>query len=283
MNTLRFMLAMLVSAYTALFAAPVWQAKGDTELYLFGTVHVLSADEYPLANVITETFNQCDRLWLEIDSQELNDPTVMSEVQKTMLLPAGETLFDHLSEESVQRMQQLAKESGLSLTLFQSFKPWAAVNALTVTIMQMKGYDAEYGLDTYFENLARERGIPINALETAVWQMGMLNDLGEQYTDAFVEFSTNNMDDIDQMTRDMMRYWRTGDVAALYDQADFTDYPEIEQRILTRRNWHWVSQLAESKTDGIDCVAVGALHMGGPNSVLKLLERRGYSITQLVQ
>jgi uncharacterized protein YbaP (TraB family) len=121
----------------------------------------------------------------------------------------------------------------------------------------------------------------MEGFESMMWQMNMMDTLGNQYTDDFIEFSTNDMENVEQLVDDLVRYWQQGDVAALYKQADFGDYPEVEQAMLTERNNKWMKTLLAQNTKQTECVAVGALHMAGPSGLLKQFERNGYQVKQL--
>ena len=53
------------------------------------------------------------------------------------------------------------------------------------------------------------------------------------------------------------------------EQAEFLD----------NRNKKWVPQIMEMVADKKTFIAVGAGHLGGPNGVIRLLEREGYILT----
>ncbi|PYK09721.1 MAG: hypothetical protein DME65_11465 [Verrucomicrobia bacterium] len=67
------------------------------------------------------------------------------------------------------------------------------------------------------------------------------------------------------------------DVSRLRKQA-----PWIAARFVDNRNVRWVPRIeTELKTGKPTAIVAGALHFSGPNSVIKLLEKRGYKIEQL--
>ena len=264
------------------FATSIWHVQGEQEFYLFGTIHVLRPDSYPLPAVYPKTLDKCDVLWLEADSDELNDGDVMHQLQQMMLLPVGDKLKDQLSENAYRQLQVLADKAGVSLALLQGLKPWAAANQLTLMIFQQKGFTGE-GLDMYLQDYAQQRQIPVRAFETLLWQLNMFDELSEQYTDDFIEFSTEDMDDVDQLVVDLYNNWRRGDVATMYEQAAFDGYRDVENRMLTERNNRWMQTLLNEENIGVQCVAVGALHMAAEHGLLQQFRNAGYQVTQLTR
>ena len=82
----------------------------------------------------------------------------------------------------------------------------------------------------------------------------------------------------------MHKAWRKGDTAALWaGDAQFRkEAPSIAARFVDERNVKWMPQIeAELKSGKPTAIVAGALHFSGPNSVIALLEKRGYKIEQL--
>lgn len=279
MRVLLFISLLLFSS--AGFSASIWHVEGKQEFYLFGTVHILKPETYPLPAVYQNSFNQCQSLWIEADLNEMTDPSVMSSIQAMMLLPEGKTLKSELSAESYAALDALAQVAGVPLDLVQGVKPWAASNMLTMAIFQQKGFETEQGLDVYLQAKAYEKGIPVNTFETVLWQMQMFDTLGSNYADEFVEFSTNDIDQADAMVDAIYENWQRGDLNRLYEIADFGDYPEIENVMLVERNNNWMETLLSRSNSQTHCVAVGALHMAGEHGLLQQFSEAGFKVTQL--
>jgi uncharacterized protein YbaP (TraB family) len=56
----------------------------------------------------------------------------------------------------------------------------------------------------------------------------------------------------------------------------------IAQRLLDQRNARWIPKIeAELKTGKPTAIVAGALHFAGPNSVITMLQKRGYTVEQL--
>lgn len=282
MRLLSILLSLVLFSSSA-FSASIWHVTGKQEFYLFGTLHVLRPDTYPLPAVYERAMAQCDVLWLEVDIDELADPTIARSIGQKMRLPEGERLINQVSESTYHALQRLAEQAGLSLDYLQELKPWAVVNMLTLTLFQQQGFDVDHGLDGYLYAQAKEKRLPVYAFESLLWQIDLFDELARVTGDRFVEFSTNDIEQGAQLIENMVQYWQEGDVEALYDQADFTDYPDIEDRLLSQRNNRWMSALLNptNKAVGTTCVAVGALHMASEKGLLAQFKAAGYTLQRL--
>lgn len=262
-------------------AASAWHVTGPKEFYLYGTIHVFPPGDGTLPAVFNDTFEQCDNLWLEADLNSLQNPDVAMQARNIMLLPNGETLQSTLSEQALANMQLLANEAGIPLLVVQGLKPWAAINVLTLAVFQQRGFNVEQGVDLVLYDMASQKNIPVHSFETVMWQLELFDQMGEDYGERYIEFSTNELNQADQMLNEMASYWREGNVEGLYQQADFSQYPEVEQDMLTKRNNAWMATLLSLEDSLTNCVAVGALHMAAEHGLIAQFERAGYQVTQL--
>jgi uncharacterized protein YbaP (TraB family) len=87
-----------------------------------------------------------------------------------------------------------------------------------------------------------------------------------------------------------MRYYRTRNLGAWLADIDHMDGlsyagKAIEQRsrhcLLEERNARWIGQLETLFQDGPSFVAVGAVHLVGPEGLLAALRRDGYRIEEV--
>jgi uncharacterized protein YbaP (TraB family) len=59
------------------------------------------------------------------------------------------------------------------------------------------------------------------------------------------------------------------------------EYGEQMEDLLYKRNASWIAPIQKLHAAGGGFIAVGALHLVGPRSVLELLEKKGYKVTRL--
>jgi len=81
----------------------------------------------------------------------------------------------------------------------------------------------------------------------------------------------------------LLAAWRSGDIDSLSKtlSEEYERFPELYGPLTENRNRAWVPQLVDLLDDDDDyLVVVGALHLVGRNSVIDLLEQRGYEVVQ---
>ena len=78
--------------------------------------------------------------------------------------------------------------------------------------------------------------------------------------------------------------WRHGNTDKLWalDARLRREAPQVAARLVNDRNIRWIPRIErEIKTGKPTAIVAGAAHFAGPNSVVTLLQRRGYTIEQL--
>src|SRR3546814_7555796 len=72
-------------------------------VYLLGSFHMLSADDYPLAQVVETAYAQADRLVFEISPNLADSPGMGAQMVQRAMLPAGTELADVLSKDTLTK------------------------------------------------------------------------------------------------------------------------------------------------------------------------------------
>lgn len=263
-------------------APSFWRVEGENNtLWLFGSIHVLTEEHYPLAEPVESAFDDSAYLVVETDTVNL-DPQVQQQLMvNTGMLPEGQTLQDKLGDQ-YEQAASLAEENGYSLEQMQALKPWLAALIIQVTEFQKLGYTAEHGVDTYFLEKANEGPQSIVELESFRYQLNLFEELDPEIQRAFLMQTLEEIDQAEQQIDQLMSAWEDGELDGLEEtlMADFDDYPELRDRIITDRNHEWVEQLTgylkDSEQDYF--VVVGALHMVGDQGVVELLRDAGYTV-----
>lgn len=263
-------------------APSFWQVEGENNtLWLFGSIHVLTEEHYPLAEPVESAFDDSAYLVVETDTVNL-DPQVQQQLMlSTGMLSGDQTLQDVLGDQS-ERAASLARENGYNLEQMQALKPWLAALVIQVTEFQKLGYTAEHGVDTYFLEQASEGPQSIVELESFRYQLNLFDELDPEIQRAFLMQTLEEIDGAEEKIEELVSAWESGELEGLEEtlMADFGDYPELYQRIITDRNREWVEQLTGYLEDGEQdyFVVVGALHMVGDEGVVELLRDAGYTV-----
>jgi uncharacterized protein YbaP (TraB family) len=288
-------LAVQLLAVAAVLAGPVSDASGRNVLwtvhgehntvYLLGSIHVLRPGDGALPRAALDAYADAERLVMEIDldDPEVADPTVLlGTMQRTALLPEGQTLRSALGEDYAA-IAARAGESGLELAALDRFAPWFVATMLLQLELAQRGFQPELGIEQQLADRAARDGKPIEGLETAGQQFAMLAELPLPEQKRFLMMSLAESDRLDDGIEELLAAWRSGDAEALEDMlaAAFEEFPELYRPLTEDRNRAWVERLEELLEHRDDyLVVVGALHLVGRHSVVDLLRRRGHTVTQ---
>ena len=143
---------------------------------------------------------------------------------------------------------------------------------------------SRYGVDNYFFYHARRTGKSTGALETPEEHVDVLRGLADidaevLLLDTLVR-GDKRRDDFNA-TRDG---WKHGDIGPIVAEQKRERGMNLgaEIRLLDYRNLRWIPKIVGAIKSGVPtAVVVGTGHFCGPNNVLELLQKKGYTIEQL--
>lgn len=279
-------LSMLIVAFTAsVFAkGPVWKiSKGDDHLFIGGTVHVLSYNDYPLPAVFEKTYSKSEQLVFETDITNMQSPAIQKKMMRQMTYQDGTTLKDHIKPETYQKLEKYLSKTGIPIETLTDFKPGMVAMMVTVMELQKIGVTS-VGVDQFYNAKAVKDSKTIGQLETIDQQIELLASMGKEDPDEFIIYTLSEMKQLPTMFKDLKDAWKNGDNKKMAELAiePLKEFPDTYQSLVVKRNKAWVPQIeAMLKTKEIEMVLVGALHLAGDESVLNLLKALGYKIEQL--
>ena len=276
--------AALVLLSGAARAEPMlWKIEdSDSILYLFGTIHILDPQVSWRDARLVQAFAGAQEIWFEIDPAKSVDAAAIAPYRGLMFDPAR-PLSKRLSAEQFARFTKAASALGLPAAQLDSFRPWMAALQLTRTALVRAGADPDAGVD---RQLAGEVGArPLKTLETLEQQLRFFADAPEEVERGFLLSTLDALDEGPGYFQDLVAAWRDGDAARL-EQRFLGDmrraYPQAYDILLKQRNLAWAMILdQEMRKAGSDFVAVGALHLVGPDGVPNLMRAKGYRVTRI--
>jgi hypothetical protein len=284
------LVAAAMAAAPALVGAaqrsPVWSVQGRyNTVYLFGSIHVLRHGDVGLPRAAQVAYDDAEQLVMEIDMDDpaVADPLAMAEqMQRHALLPPGQSLESVLGNDYPVIAAHL-RASGLDPALLDGFAPWFAGLMVVQLEVAKRGFDPAHGIEQQVVQRAVEDRKPIAGLETPAEQFAVLASLPLPEQKRFLLMTLEETDQTDAKLDLLLKAWRAGDTATLARalSEEFEEFPELYRPLTEDRNRAWVDRLAGLLDDRDDyLVVVGALHLVGRNSVVDLLQRRGYRVTQ---
>ncbi|MEO8444664.1 MAG: TraB/GumN family protein [Gammaproteobacteria bacterium] len=270
---------------SAASALPLWELTGTrNHIMVLGSIHFLRASDYPLAPQITAAFDAADILLMEIDLDDL-DPAASARTINALARDArGRTLPELLGPEAWRAASAEARQLDLDLGPMTPFEPWYAAIVITQLRLAQLGFDPSLGIESRLAADASRRGKEIQGLETLEGQLGMLDSLSPGAQREFLQSTLEEAREAGDMADGMIAAWKAGDTRAL--NADLLDsvrdQPEVYRALIIRRNENFARAIRALAGDSRNyLVVIGTLHLVGPDSVLKLLERAGVPSRQI--
>ena len=281
-----FLILSLVSVFmnVCLAQSSVWklEGKGNT-VYVGGTMHLLSAEDYPLPPEFDSAYARSEFLVFEADIKKMEEPAMMQKVMMMAMYQDDRTMKSEISEETYQLLESECAKLDISLANFSKFKPGMVLLIYAVTKMQQSGL-SEDGVDQYYYSLAISDHKDVLFLERIESQLElMFGEDDEDYDQAIRQFF-DDQKKMDRIGDDIKDSWRKGkDKIFIRMQKEMEkEYPEIYKKILTNRNMNWISEIdSYLDSEEVEFVMVGALHLPGPEGVLEMLKDKGYKLSQL--
>jgi len=266
------------------FAANVWSVQGAHNIvYLAGSVHLLRPGE-ALPPALDRAYTDSPELVMEIDLSSLDPDAGQNYVLAHGMLPSGQTLRGIIGEARYARLQSHAAQLGLPLAGLDALEPWTVAITLTQLEYAHAGLDPDSGVERQLERRAEADHKPIHGLETLEDQLGLLHGMSYEDQARFLDLSSEEGEDLDTETTEILKAWSTGDERTLERllRADYDEFPELFQRLVTDRNRRWIPELAALlRGDRNQLVVVGALHLVGQDGVVALLRAQGYTVRAL--
>lgn len=270
---------------TAFADAAVWKvSNGQNELYLAGTVHILPPSEFPLPSEFDKAYKAADSIVLEAKLPDPQDQQAQMAMIQKLAYPPGQKLSQKISESTYKELKQYLGGLGLNLDELNGFKPGFILSMMTV-MEAHKAQMAGEGVDSYFDKLAKKDNKAIDYLESTEFQLNMMANMGKDKEEAFILDTLKEMSKFKPQLEKLIAAWRTGDMktidSLILEQAKSKDH-EAYDTLFTDRNRNWVPQISEMLNDkDKELVLVGAGHLAGEDSVIKMLKDKGYSVSKL--
>lgn len=272
--------------------ACVWRVtNAPAPFYLVGTLHALASSDYPLPEAYYQALHESKRLIFELKPDpKSNYPRKFA---AAATYPKGDYIQRHIHPKTwaiLSRAYRGSSYFGKAFTMgdyyidsIEKLRPWA----VAYFIWGIRGYNDvydQYGVDNYLAYQAKRFHKEVAGIESDDEHVAVLADFSDIDSELTLVEAIARGDkrrDDYNAARDA---WKRGDINALraVDQRSRNLNPGADVRLLDERNVRWIPRIkAEMKTGVPTSLVVGAGHFMGPNGVVELLKRGGYTIEQL--
>ena len=265
----------------------LWKVQSDSsELWLLGSIHRAPQNLYPLANVIEQTFTHSDAIAVEINIAE---DSTLSQVTREMaqngVYPPGDKLDQHVNKTIVRQMDSLFAAWDLPVLAMHGVRPWFLAIRLGDIAAERAGISADQGIDLHFLEQAKHLHKPVYSLETVAEQINIFKDMEDSLQELLLQYTLQESAQMRPTLDTMFQYWKAGDTLGMdrIARSDLDDprFKVFAKRLYLDRNERMADQAeAFLQTKKRVLVIVGSAHLVGEGSVVRLLRKRGYTVTQ---
>ncbi|KAA9346771.1 TraB/GumN family protein [Larkinella humicola] len=281
MKTLSFLL-VLVST-TTFSQSLLWKVSGNglkKPSYLFGTYHIMK-DSYLNQNPkIKSAYEGAEGVVVET---EVDSSAMLSMAMRGLMLDKS---LDKLLSQTDYKLvaDEFKKGTGYDLALFNQMKPIVTATMLSLAYVQKESDTLNsftgLPLDLYFASDGRKRRKTVSALETMEEQMAFLfdHDPVEKQAQHLVEM-VKEKDEMHDMSKSVTELYLKQDLQGMWklNEKSGNTFGNMTY-LLDERNHNWMKRLPGLMASRPTFVAVGALHLPGPQGLIELLKKEGYQV-----
>lgn len=270
-------------ANTAHAQSSVWQvSKGNDSLFIGGTVHILPKAEMPLPVEFNHAYEQADTIVFEAPVPDPADTNAQMQMLGALSYTNNETLSEKLEPEVKASLENKLSEFGANLEKLDGFRP-AMVSIVLMSMELQKQNLMGEGVDAYYEKKATKDNKTKNYLETMEFQLALFKTMGQGNENDFIKRNLADLNNYNDMFKGLLTAWREGDTDTLnkvaVEKMQKND-PKSYKQLFKDRNNNWLPKVeAMFNNDSNEFVLVGAGHLVGEDSLLTLLENKGYSVS----
>lgn len=245
---------------------------------LFGTLHFGSPQELDLVpKRLRQKVRQMHTFVAEVDNAE----PWRQALQRYRLLDGDMTLSNLIGPQRFATLCRLLPH--LPRNQLEHLRPWVAL-----ALLEARGETpTKASLDDHLQQWARTARLQIRALETLEQQFAALDCVPPREQAWVLRQRLDQANDFSAQATRVLGYYRARNLPAWLDEVNSplgldSRGAALETRarqcLLEARNARWLRQLVVELRAGGVFVAVGALHLTGPQGLIEGLRHQGYSV-----
>lgn len=237
-----------------------------TNVRILGSMHLLPADT-PLPLWVQRAYEWSEQLVFESDPN-----TLLPHLRSSP--PFG--LSQHLSKSTLNTLQRLWVPMSPLLALDDA-PPWAAL--ILSSVLALRTFE---GVEPRFLSLAASEDKAVHFLENASEFQVAMDTAPTNDVLRGIESLVAGLSSVRRSFVDMHRAWIEKDLRGVHDAASRSpsfEFPTIRRAALETRNFAWAPKLRQFfHSPRRTLVAVGALHLCEPASLLTLLGHKASKV-----
>ena len=279
------------TGYNHLDNTLLWKISGNglkRPSYLFGTMHVLCAEDATVSDSLKYVIKNCDQIYFELDMDNLGETLG---ALKYIRMNNGTKLSELLTKEEYAKVEAYFKQNSLPLSMFNRVKPFFISSLIGEQMMSCTGKEGEgsflsqkNGMEELIMRESKQYNKEIKGLETTEFQASIFDSIPYEKQAKELVTYIDSIDTYKAATLEMVKAYREQNLELLDSLSSKSD-PGMEadymDLLLYGRNRHWVEQMPALMKENCLLFAVGAGHLPGEQGVINLLRKKGYRVTPM--
>lgn len=262
----------------------LWRISGkniSSPSYLFGTMHMLCADDIQLSDTLRSAIGRADKVYLELDMDNLFE---MMGAMTKMKMRNDTTLKDLLKPDEYQKVKAWFNDHSklLPFSMLENYKPLLA--ASLIMEQQASSCGNFISMEQLIMEEAKKKDVEIKGLETVIYQMSIFDSIPYQYQAKQLLQLVDGGDkkDSGDEIKKLTDAYRSQQLSKMEEMtAGDKSIGGFTEVLLYRRNETWAKKLEGLLGDRTLVFAVGAGHLPGKRGVIELLRKAGYKVEPL--
>ena len=257
----------------------LWEISGKglpASSYLFGTMHILCADDAKLSTNLKNAIKDSRQIYFEIDMDNMIE---MLGALRFLKMNGNKKLPDLLTTEEYQKVKSYFEKnpSVMPLQMMESFKPFFISSLLSE---QQMDCEVKGGMEQAIMTESKQFKKEIKGLETVQFQASVFDSIPyEQQAKELVKY-IDSAGSNSKLTSRLLEVYKLQDLKkieelTMEEEGGVASFMDI---LLFNRNADWVKKMHTIMPSGSSLFAVGAAHLPGNKGVITLLRKEGYTV-----
>lgn len=248
--------------------------------YVYGTIHAICQDDIQLHDSLYTLLPKCQSLVLESSFDELG-PMDMMRLSKMR----GDTSINMLlSEVELETVKDFFQDKlGMPLSEVSQMKP-ILIGGIAVTALLNCSVLQIASVENVLRIEADKHKLNAQYLESPEFQLKVLDSIPYTEQAKQLHHMVKNFKESKKDFAKLIEAYQSMDLIAL-DSLMKNDIQGLakEPSILLNRNYTWIAKMQGMMAKQACFFAVGAGHLAGEESILKLLRKAGYTVHPVLQ
>lgn len=255
----------------------LWRINGKNlakPSYLFGTIHMICAKDFLWTGKMQESFNKSEKVCFEMD---LDDAGAMMRASMGLMDNAGKKLKEYFTEDQYRVLEKYVHDSlGMDIAMFEQMKPVALLSMIGTSGVSC---ESAVSYEDSIMQIAQAGNKEIWGLEDPKEQLDALATLPiDTVIKQIIDAIQNNVSD-EKEFNELISAYKAQDLPALYNLLNSSKELKDDMAVfLDDRNKKWIPRMTDKMRNNTVFFAVGAGHLYGPNGVIALLRKDGYTV-----